>query len=121
MSGYVQSVVVQGRVYVGGGYAGFMSPDDYIIMEYDISSGKWTKLPPYRAYSFAMTVIDNQLVLVGGDTEKNGRLVCSSKVLGVWRADSQKWTKFFSEMTTGRCLCSPVLLSLPPPPRATTG
>ena len=60
MSGYVQSVVVQGRVYVGGGGAGYGSPDNYIVMEYDISSAKWTKLPPYGARHFAMAVINNQ-------------------------------------------------------------
>ena len=105
MDCYVQSVVVQGRVYVGGGNAGFRNPDSYIVMEYDISSGKWTKLP-YGARYFAMTVIDNQLVLVGGDPEKS---INSSKVLGVWRAESQEWTQSFPEMPTGRYLCSAVV------------
>ena len=110
MTHYVQSVVVQGRVYVGGGSdSGFTSPDNYIVMEYDISSGKWTKLPPYRAPNFAVTVIDNQLVLVGGDLDKGGFLVHSSKVLGVWRAESQEWTQNFPEMPTGRSTCSAVV------------
>ena len=99
MDGYVQSVVVQGRVYVGGGYAGFKS-DNYIVMEYDLSSGKWTKLPPYEVKFFAMAVINNQLVLVGGIKSD---LVC------VWRAESQKWTQNFPEMPTGRSLCSAVV------------
>ena len=106
MDCYVQSVVVQGSVYVGGGHAGFTSPDNYVVMEYDISSGRWTKLPPYGAYNFAMTVINNQLVLVGG--LKSGFLH-SSKVLGVWRAWSQEWMQFFSEMPTGRSSCSAVV------------
>ena len=97
MSDHVQSVVVQGRVYVGGGSAGFMSRDNYIVMEYDISSRKWTKLPPYEAQYFTMTVINNQLVLVSGGF---------SKVLGVWRAESQEWTQNFPEMPTARFLCS---------------
>ena len=50
MSDYVQSVVVQGKVYVGGGEAGFMSDDLEIVMEYEISSGKWTKLSPYELH-----------------------------------------------------------------------
>ena len=64
MTGPVQSVLVQGTLYVGGGGTG--GRNDYIVMAYDISGGKWAKLPPYRAHWFAMTVISNQLVLVGG-------------------------------------------------------
>ena len=32
MGGYVQSVVVQGRVYVGGGHGDYGSDDNYIVM-----------------------------------------------------------------------------------------
>ena len=103
MTGYVQSVVVQGRVYVGGGRAGYGSDDHNIVMEYDISSGKWAKLPPYRACDFAMTVINNQLVLVGG-WEHGVR----SKVLGVWRAESKEWTHPYPDMPTARSHCSAV-------------
>ena len=103
-AGSVQSVVVQGRVYVGGGYTGWDRDDKYIVMEYDISSGKWAKLPPYRARDFAMTVINNQLVLVGG----GGHGGCS-KVLGVWRAESKEWTHPYPDMPTARSECSTVV------------
>ena len=86
MRAHVQSVVVQGTVYVGGGYAGRGS-DNYVIMAYGITSGKWTTLPPYRTRYFVMTAINNQLVLVGG--EDHGGY---SKVLGVWGADNKQWT-----------------------------
>ena len=101
MGGYVQSVLVQGRVYVGGGVNGWGSNDNYIVMEYDISSGKWAKLPPYRAWGFAMTVINNQLVLVGG--REHGPYC---KVLGVWRAESKEWTHPYPDMPTARSQCS---------------
>ena len=106
MTDYVQSVVVQGRsrVYVGGGYAGCRSEDNNIVMEYDISSGKWTELPPYRACDFAMTAINNQLVLVGGGGHGG-----SSKVLGVWRAESKEWTHPYPDMPTARPHCSAVV------------
>ena len=97
---YVQSVVVQGTVYVGGD-AGSGSDDNYIVMEYDTSSGKWAKLPPYRAFAFAMTVINNQLVLVGG--VEHGH---PSKVLGVWRAGSREWTHPYPDMPTARTFSS---------------
>ncbi len=101
---YVQSVVMQGRLYVGGGVAGYSSDNNYIVMEYDIGSGKWTTLPPYRAHYFAMAVISNQLVLVGGD--EHGRY---SKALGVWGADRKAWTHPYPEMPTARRLCSVVV------------
>ena len=103
MGNYVQSVVVEGTVYVGGG-AGYGSDNDYIVMTYDISTGKWATLPPYRAWGFAMTAINNQLVLVGG---KHGG--GKNKVVGVWDADNKQWTHPYPEMHTARSLCSAVV------------
>ena len=103
MSGYVQSVVVEGTVYVGGGNAGDGSGNDYIVMTYDISKGKWATLPPYRARCFAMTAINNKLVLVGG-VEQDNRI----KVLGVWDANKKQWTHPYPEMHTVRSSCSAV-------------
>ena len=92
-------------MYVGGGRASYVASDnDYIVMTYDISTGKWATLPPYRAYGFAMTSINNQLVLVGGN--KNGD---SSKVLGVWDANKKQWTHPYPEMHTARKSCSAVV------------
>ena len=102
MDGYVQSVVVEGTVYVGGGSAG--KGNDYIVMTYDISTGKWATLPPYRARSFAMTSINDQLVLVGGI--EHG---VSSKVVRVWDADNKQWTHPYPEMHTERSGCSAVV------------
>ena len=79
---YIQ---VQGTLYVGGDADG---DNDYIVMPYDISAAKWATLPPYSTRFFAMTAIDNHLVLVGG----KGRDGARSKVLGVWSEDSKKWT-----------------------------
>ena len=104
---YVQSVVVQGKVYVGGGHTDRSSDDKHIVMVYDISSGKWAKLPPYRAWGFAMTVINNQLVLVAGRPEHDDY----SKVLGVWRAGSKKWTQPYPDMSTARSWCSAVVFN----------
>ena len=100
-----QSVVVEGTVYVGGGSAGYRSRNNYIVMTYDISTGKWATLPPYRARGFAMTAINNQLVLVGGREHDGGR----SKVLGVWDADNKQWTHPNPEMHTARSQCSAVV------------
>ena len=105
MKGYVQSVVVEGTVYVGGGYAGFNSDNKCIVMTYDISAGKWATLLPYRVRSFAMTAINNQLVLVGGFNHRNVK----SKVLGVWDADYKNWRHPYPEIFTARSSCSAVV------------
>ncbi len=104
MGCYVQSVVMQGKLYLGGGYAGYRSDNNYIVMEYEIGSGEWTTLPPYRTRYFAMAVISNQLVLVGGG-EHGGY----SKVLGVWGDDSRAWIHPYPEMPTARENCSVVV------------
>ena len=101
MHGYVQSVVVEGTVYVGGGFAN--DGNDYIVMTYDISTGKWATLPQYRARAFAMTAINNQLVLVGGYIHDR------SKMVAVWDADNRQWTHPYPEMHTARSSCSVVV------------
>ena len=100
MSGPVQSVVVQGTLYVGGGYNNNSSLEK-LVMKYDIQSGEWATLPQYRASLFAMAVIKNQLVLVGGSSN-----YVSSKVLGVWRVDGKDWTHPYPDMPTARYGCS---------------
>ena len=98
MTTYVQSC--SGGGDVGGGYAGWASDKNYLVMAYDVSTGKWATLPPYRAWNFAMTAINNHLVLVGGNECGAGR----SRVLGVWDAD--KWTHPYPSMNTARTSCS---------------
>ena len=101
----VQSVVVEGTVYVGGGY-GPGYDNNFIVMTYDISTGKWDTLPHYRACKFAMTTINNQLVLVGGSEYYH----CNkSKMVGVWDADYKQWTHPYPEMHTARSKCSAVV------------
>ena len=97
MGYYIQSVEVDGTVYVGGGDAD-KNEDSYIVMAYDMQSCKWHTLPPYSARGFAMTTINNKLILVGGhdgDTEVDK--------LGVWKTDSNQWTRPFPAMPTPRC------------------
>ena len=96
MDEYIQSVVINGMVYVGGGNADTIV-NDYTVMTYDIHSGRWGTLPPYRARFFGMTVIRDQLVLVGGQDDGN-----CSKSLGVWRSDDKKWVDLYPDMPTPR-------------------
>ena len=105
MSSAIQCVQVQGTVYVGGGDAGYGSVNQYRVMTYNIRAGKWATLPLYSTRYFAMTAIDNHLVLVGGA----GRDIVKSKVLGVWSEDSKKWIHPYPDMTTPRHSCSVVV------------
>ena len=101
---YSSSVLVYDTLYVGG--QANMENDQYILA-YDISAGKWATLPPYSTRWFAMTAIDNHLVLVGGvGCDVDGG---DSKMLGVWSEDSKKWTHPYPDMTTPRSSCSAVV------------
>ncbi len=86
----IQSVVINGMVYVGGGLN--------IVMTYDTHSGRWGTLPPYRTRRFGMTVIRDQLVLVGG-LDEDGNY---SKSIGVWRSADKKWEDLYPDMPTPR-------------------
>ena len=63
-------------------------------------------LPPYRAWAFAVTAINNQLVLVSGG-EHGG--MHKAPVLGVWDADNTQWTYPYPKMHTARSWCSAVV------------
>ncbi len=77
MGGYIQSVVINGMVYVGGGWT-IRDENEYIVMTYDTHSGRWGTLPPYTR-SFGMTVIRDQLVLMGGLDEDGNYSRCLEK------------------------------------------
>ena len=94
MCDYIQSVEVEGTVYVGGGWTDRRG-DRHTVMAYNPQSCNWHALPLYSATAFAMTTINNKLVLVGGYQQQ-------SKVdkLGVWHTDNNQWTYPFPPMPT---------------------
>ncbi len=104
MSGYIQLVEINDTVYVGGGGTD-RDEDDYIVMAYNTQSCQWHTLPPYSTRWFAMTTINNKLVVVGG--RNRGR--SDSSELGEW-PDRNKWTHPFPPMSTPRCVPSATLL-----------
>ncbi len=103
MSCYIQSVVINGMVYVGGGLT-YRDENECIVMTYDTHSGRWGTLPPYRTHGFGMTVIRDQLVLVGGVEEDRNY----SKSIGVWRSADKEWVDLYPDMPTPR-YCSSVV------------
>ena len=96
ISSYIQSVEVDGTVYVGGGDAD-EDEDSYTVMAYDTQTCKWHTLPPYSARWFTMTTINKTLILVGGC---HGHTVVDQ--LCVWKTDSNQWTLPFPPMPTPR-------------------
>ncbi len=96
MSCYIQSVEINDTVFVGGGFTD-RGEDDYIVMAYNTQSCQWHTLPPCTR-RFAMTTINNKLVLVGG----RNRDASYSSELGEWQPDSNQWTHPFPPMPTPR-------------------
>jgi len=78
-------VLLGGSIYVGGGYEGRSSYDNqhsYNLDIYNLTTNQWSSSPitsPYRW--FAMTALDDKLVIAGGVT-KNNEVV--KKVLVLW-------------------------------------
>ena len=104
MSDYIQSVIIQEMMYVGGGGA-YPANNMYIVMTYNIISQEWSRLPQYTARHFAMTVVHNKLTLVGGRDHDE----IKTNVLGVWDANRRKWTRPFCPMPTPRTYSSAVV------------
>ncbi len=98
MGAYIQSVNINDTVYVGGGDTDRLE-DAYIVMAYNTQSCQWHTLPPYSTRGFAVTTINNKLVVVGG----RNRNRTDSSELGEWQPDSNQWTHPFSPMSTPRC------------------
>ncbi len=101
MSACIQSVEINDTVYAGGGGTDRVE-DDYIVMAYNTQSCQWHTLPPYSTWGFAMTTINNKLVVVGGRNRDHS----DSSELGEWQPDSNQWTHPFPPMSTPRWLPS---------------
>ena len=95
-SSTVQSVAIGDFVYVGGGSAG-NDHDSSTVMKLDLQRDEWTKLPQYSAKFFAMTSLDNQLVLVGGCDLRTRKATNQIAVFA-----SGRWTNPYPPMNTAR-------------------
>ena len=88
-----QAIVLNGKVYLGGG----KSEKSTQVMMYDPRHELWALLPAYQFELFAMTVVDDQLVLVGGEDTHTKR---KTNVLGAWDEKLCYWTHPFPPMLT---------------------
>ena len=64
MSESVQAVLIDDKIYIGGGFTMY-TVDVGIVLMYTLRNGSWTKLPYYRNHFCGMTAVNQQLVLVG--------------------------------------------------------
>ncbi len=101
MSECIPSVEINDTVYVGGG-ATYRGKDAYVVMAYNTKSCQWHTLPPYSTRWFAMTTINDKLVVVGGRNRDGS----DRRELGEWQPDSNQWTHPFPPMSTPRCVHS---------------
>ena len=92
----VQSVVLGNKVYIGGGEA-YRDRDTCTVMVYDIQRDTYSTLPQYNARYFAMTALNDQLVLAGGMDLASGKPTNQIAVL-----QSDKWTRPYPPMTIAR-------------------
>ena len=93
------AVLLGGNVYVGGGLEGTSvsdGQDSYRLDVYNLTTNQWSPSPIITPYcSFAMTVLDDKLVIAGGVT-KNDEVVKKVLVLNTGQWDD------YSEMPTAR-------------------
>ena len=82
------------KVYIGGGVAS-SDREEQTVMVYDPKQDSYDTLPPYTYRYFSMAVVNNQLVLVGG--EDGWKYI---NQLGVWSEHSRSWTHPLPPMTT---------------------
>ena len=95
MRGYPQAVVFNERVYIGGG-VGTSDRERQTVVVYDSKQDSYDTLLPYTYKYFSIAVVNNQLVLVGGQDEQT-RMVTNK--LGVWNEQSLIWTHPLPPMT----------------------
>ena len=101
MNYYPEAVVInRSQVYVGAG-----SPQDFhkreVVMVYEITTDRWSELPPYDYYWFGMTSTNGNrhLVLIGGvDLQSGDR----TNKLGMWDEETNKWVHPYPSMPTAR-------------------
>ncbi len=94
-TGQAYAVVLNGEVYVGGGSVA-SGEDLYSIQVYSPESDGWRRLPKCPVRWFAMAVVNQQLVVVGG-CSRNDQF--QSTVL-VRDSTSRRWTTPYPNMPT---------------------
>ena len=75
-------------------YCGGDDPSSTTVIQYNSESGDWSELPRSPVEAFAMTSLNDQLVLAGGDG--------GDARITVWDSGRSKWVHPYPPMPTGR-------------------
>ena len=94
------SVTVDTMVYV-------THCENPVIHKYDTQTEEWSKLPEYQYWGFAMTDVNNQLVLVGGQDKPTRDKYSLNKprvrdAVAVYSTSQKSWTQPYPPMNTPR-------------------
>ena len=89
-------MVFKEKVYIGGENAS-SDREKQTVVVYDPKRDSYDTLPPYTYQWFSMAVVNDQLVLVGGEDVQTDKV---TNKLGVWNEQSRRWTHPLPPMTT---------------------
>lgn len=92
-----QSVVLGGKVYVGGGNTGDIATDS-LVFEYDPNEDFWTVLPEAPVAFFGLGKLEGEIVIVGGSVQ--GKV---SNAAYVFDRFTQRWKESLPPLNTARC------------------
>ena len=93
--GYPKAVVFKGKVFVGGGGSDSnVQMQTVMVLDPQLNS---CETSPCANWLFSMTIVNNQLVVVGGKDAQSGK---KTNKIGVWNNHSKTWTNPLPPMTT---------------------
>ena len=98
---YPHCVMVEEKLYIGGGGGGPYSDDERTVWQYE--SDRWVRLERYQYWRFAMAAVKKKLTLVGGrGRDPSGWRVTNE--IAVWerKGVSHQWTHPYPPMPTPR-------------------
>ena len=93
-----QSVVIGGKVYVGGGNTGDDETDS-LVFEYSLSEDKWNILPPAPVTLFGLGQLIGELVIVGGKIQQ--KVYNSAYVFDKF---TRRWKDSLPPLNSARCV-----------------
>ena len=99
---YPQVIVFNDKAYIGGRFAPSDKQQQTVIV-YDPQKDSYDTLPPYTYKLFSIAVVNNQVVVVGGEDIRTKK---RTNQLGVWNEQSKSWTHPLPPMTTACTLPS---------------
>ena len=67
---HAHAVVLNGKVYIGGGFAGSRN-NEHVVMEYDPKNEEYNPLLTSNVCYFGMTSMNDELILAGGDGDSD--------------------------------------------------